>query len=224
MTKYTDQERVNIALNEYRYYRISEEVLINDTSKSIGYIADFKDKATALEKAEMKLALANKELETAKANVKKQEQVISNLKGQVKEAKEYLAKLQNAPLLLKQAQEKVIELEKELLAEQSKLDKEQKQLTKLKVEQSELKVVYQDLLVKYNDQVKEEKQKELEKQLEEQKKREQELRVKNLSNTLKEEQEQSKLPNTGIGTAETTLLGLLLSILTLGLYRRKQNN
>ena len=46
MTKYTDQERVNIALNEYRYYRIGEEVLINDTSKSIGYVADFKDKAT----------------------------------------------------------------------------------------------------------------------------------------------------------------------------------
>ena len=46
MTKYTDQERVNIALNEYRYYRIGEEVLINDTSKSIGYVADFNDKAT----------------------------------------------------------------------------------------------------------------------------------------------------------------------------------
>ena len=46
MTKYTDQERVNIALNEYRYYRIGEEVLINDTSKSIGYVSDFKDKST----------------------------------------------------------------------------------------------------------------------------------------------------------------------------------
>ena len=46
MTKYTDQERVNIALNEYRYYRIGEEVLINDTTKSIGYVSDFKDKAT----------------------------------------------------------------------------------------------------------------------------------------------------------------------------------
>ena len=46
MTKYTDQERVNIALNEYRYYRISEEVLTNDISKSIGYVADFNDKST----------------------------------------------------------------------------------------------------------------------------------------------------------------------------------
>ena len=46
MTKYKDQERVNMALNEYRYYRIGEEVLINDTSKSIGYVADFKDKST----------------------------------------------------------------------------------------------------------------------------------------------------------------------------------
>ena len=46
MTKYTDQERVNIALNEYRYYRIGEEVLINNTSKSIGYVSDFKDKST----------------------------------------------------------------------------------------------------------------------------------------------------------------------------------
>ncbi len=46
MTKYTDQDRVNIALNGYRYYRIGEEVLINDTSKSIGYVSDFKDKAT----------------------------------------------------------------------------------------------------------------------------------------------------------------------------------
>ena len=46
MTKYTDQERVNIALNEYRYYRIGEEVLINDTSKSIGYVSEFKNKVT----------------------------------------------------------------------------------------------------------------------------------------------------------------------------------
>ena len=46
MTKYKDQERVNIALNEYEYYKVGEEVLINDTSKSIGYISKFKDKST----------------------------------------------------------------------------------------------------------------------------------------------------------------------------------
>ena len=46
MTKYKDQERVNIALNEYEYYKVGEEVLINDTSKSIGYVSGFKDKAT----------------------------------------------------------------------------------------------------------------------------------------------------------------------------------
>lgn len=46
MTKYKDQERVNIALNEYEYYKVGEEVLINDTSKSIGYVSKFKDKST----------------------------------------------------------------------------------------------------------------------------------------------------------------------------------
>ena len=46
MTKYKDQERVNMALNEYKYYKVGEEVLINDTSKSIGYVSEFKNKVT----------------------------------------------------------------------------------------------------------------------------------------------------------------------------------
>ena len=48
MTKYKDQERVNIALNEYEYYNYEKgnPVLIGKGDLPIGYVADFKDKAT----------------------------------------------------------------------------------------------------------------------------------------------------------------------------------
>ena len=46
MKKYSDEERVEIAKREYYNYEKGNPVLIGKGNLSIGYVADFKDKAT----------------------------------------------------------------------------------------------------------------------------------------------------------------------------------
>ena len=46
MKKYNDEERVEIAKREYYKYEKGNPVLIGKGNLPIGYVADFKDKAT----------------------------------------------------------------------------------------------------------------------------------------------------------------------------------
>ena len=46
MKKYNDEERVEIAKREYYNYEKGNPVLIGKGNLPIGYVADFKDKAT----------------------------------------------------------------------------------------------------------------------------------------------------------------------------------
>ena len=45
MNKYSDFQRMNIAISEYNKYGINNSVMIDSITK-IGYVSKFKDKAT----------------------------------------------------------------------------------------------------------------------------------------------------------------------------------
>ena len=45
MNKYSDFQRMNIAISEYNKYGINDPVTIDNITK-IGYVTDFKDKVT----------------------------------------------------------------------------------------------------------------------------------------------------------------------------------
>jgi len=45
MNKYSDFQRMNIAISEYNKYGINDSVMIDSITK-IGYVSEFKDKAT----------------------------------------------------------------------------------------------------------------------------------------------------------------------------------
>ena len=43
---FTDEERVEIVKKEYEFYTERQPVILNKSKNIIGYVADFKDKAT----------------------------------------------------------------------------------------------------------------------------------------------------------------------------------
>ena len=46
MKKYNDEERVEIVKKEYEFYTERQPVILNKSKNIIGYVAEFKDKAT----------------------------------------------------------------------------------------------------------------------------------------------------------------------------------
>ena len=137
--------------------------------------------------------------------IKEQQQVIVNLENKLEETKVYLSKLKNAPALLEEVTKQQEVLEAKLLVEKTKLEQ-------LKVQEKELQDKYMLLLSEYN---KQQTSLELEKLSKE---------LKNKGNLENNNVLSSgSLAKTGEATTIlSSLLGVLLLILTLGMYRRKR--
>ncbi|MEZ7765370.1 SEC10/PgrA surface exclusion domain-containing protein [Gemella sp. 27098_8_92] len=143
------------------------------------------------------------DLKSKQQEIKDQQKVISNLENKLEETKVYLNKLQNAPVLLEEATKQQKVLEEKLLVEKTKLEQ-------LKVQEKELQAKYSLLLSEYNRQ---QTSLELEKLSKE-------LKTKgNLEND--NVLSVGTLAKTGI-TTSSSILGVLLLILTFGLYRRNR--
>jgi len=143
------------------------------------------------------------DIKVKQQEIKEQQQVVGNLENKLEETKVYLNKLQNAPALLEEATKQQEMLEAKLLVEKNKLEQ-------LKVQEKELQDKYTFLLSEYN---KQQKSLELEKLSKE---------LKNKGNLENNNVLSSgSLAKTGI-TTSSSILGVLLLILTLGMYRRKR--
>ncbi len=145
------------------------------------------------------------DIKVKQQEIKEQQQVIGNLENKLEETKVYLNKLQNAPALLEEATKQQEMLEAKLLVEKTKLEQ-------LKVQEKELQDKYTLLLSEYN---KQQTSLELEKLSKE---------LKNKGNLENNNVLSSgSLAKTGEATTIlSSLLGVLLLILTLGMYRRKR--
>ena len=145
------------------------------------------------------------DIKVKQQEIKEQQQVIGNLENKLEETKVYLNKLQNAPALLEEATKQQEMLEAKLLVEKTKLEQ-------LKVQEKELQDKYMLLLSEYN---KQQTSLELEKLSKE---------LKNKGNLENNNVLSSgSLAKTGEATTIlSSLLGALLLILTLGMYRRKR--
>ena len=143
------------------------------------------------------------DLKSKQQEIKDQQKVISNLENKLEETKVYLNKLKNAPVLLEEAEVTQKALEEKLLVEKTKLEQ-------LKVQEKELQAKYSLLLSEYN---KQQTSLELEKLSKE-------LKIKgNLEND--NILSTGTLAKTGI-TTSSSILGVLLLILTFGLYKRNR--
>ena len=143
------------------------------------------------------------DLKSKQQEIKDQQKAISNLENKLEETKVYLNKLKNAPVLLEEVTKQQKALEDKLLVEKRKLEQ-------LKVQEKELQAKYSLLLSEYN---KQQTSLELEKLSKE-------LKIKgNLEND--NVLSTGTLAKTGI-TTSSSILGVLLLILTFGLYRRNR--
>ena len=201
---------------------IQEQAQLNYDNLS----ADIKVKQQAVESAEKELKEIKKQqqekqvvydnvvfdfnrleadIKVKQQEIKEQQQVIGILENKLEETKVYLNKLQNAPALLEEATKQQEMLEAKLLVEKTKLEQ-------LKVQEKELQDKYTLLLSEYN---KQQTSLELEKLSKE---------LKNKGNLENNNVLSSgSLAKTGEATTIlSSLLGILLLILTLGIYRRKR--
>lgn len=145
------------------------------------------------------------DIKVKQQEIKEQQQVIVNLENKLEETKVYLSKLKNAPALLEEVTKQQEVLEAKLLVEKTKLEQ-------LKVQEKELQDKYTLLLSEYN---KQQTSLELEKLSKE---------LKNKGNLENNNVLSSgSLAKTGEATTIlSSLLGVLLLILTLGMYRKKR--
>jgi len=143
------------------------------------------------------------DLKSKQQEIKDQQKAISNLENKLEETKVYLNKLKNAPVLLEEATKQQKALEDKLLVEKIKLEQ-------LKVQEKELQAKYSLLLSEYNKQQTSLELEKLSKEL----KTKGNLENDNVLST-------GTLAKTGI-TTSSSILGVLLLILTFGLYRRNR--
>ena len=143
------------------------------------------------------------DLKSKQQEIKDQQKAISNLKNKLEETKDYLNKLKNAPVLLEEVTKQQKALEDRLLVEKRKLEQ-------LKVQEKELQAKYSLLLSEYNKQQTSLELEKLSKEL----KTKGNLENDNVLST-------GTLAKTGI-TTSSSILGVLLLILTFGLYRRNR--
>ena len=143
------------------------------------------------------------DLKSKQQEIKDQQKAISNLENKLEETKVYLNKLKNAPVLLEEATKQQKVLEEKLLVEKAKLEQ-------LKVQEKELQAKYSLLLSEYNKQQTSLELEKLSKEL----KTKGNLENNNVLST-------GTLAKTGI-TTSSSILGVLLLILTFGLYRRNR--
>ena len=145
------------------------------------------------------------DLKSKQQEIKDQQKAISNLENKLEETKVYLNKLKNVPVLLEEVTKQQKALEDKLLVEKRKLEQ-------LKVQEKQLQDKYTLLLSEYN---KQQTSLELEKLSKE-------LKTKgNLEND--NVLSSGSLAKTGEATTIlSSLLGILLLILTLGMYSRKR--
>ncbi len=145
------------------------------------------------------------DIKVKQQEIKEQQQVIGNLENKLEETKVYLNKLQNAPALLEEVIKQQELLEAKLLVEKTKLEQ-------LKVQEKELQDKYTLLLSEYNKQQTSLELEKLAKEL----KNKGNLENNNVLST-------GSLAKTGEATTIlSSLLGMLLLILTLGMYKRKR--
>ena len=143
------------------------------------------------------------DLKSKQQEIKDQQKAISNLENKLEETKVYLNKLKNAPVLLEEVIKQQKVLEEKLLVEKTKLEQ-------LKVQEKELQAKYSLLLSEYNRQQTSLELEKLSKEL----KTKGNLENDNVLST-------GTLAKTGI-TTSSSILGVLLLILTFGLYRRNR--
>ena len=143
------------------------------------------------------------DLKSKQQEIKDQQKTISNLENKLEETKVYLNKLKNAPVLLEEVTKQQKALEDKLLVEKRKLEQ-------LKVQEKELQAKYSLLLSEYNKQQTSLELEKLSKEL----KTKGNLENDNVLST-------GTLAKTGI-TTSSSILGVLLLILTFGLYRRNR--
>ena len=143
------------------------------------------------------------DLKSKQQEIKDQQKAISNLENKLEETKVYLNKLKNAPVLLEEVTKQQKALEDKLLVEKRKLEQ-------LKVQEKELQAKYSLLLSEYNKQQTSLELEKLSKEL----KTKGNLENDNVLST-------GTLAKTGI-TTSSSILGVLLLILTFGLYRRNR--
>ena len=143
------------------------------------------------------------DLKSKQQEIKDQQKAISNLENKLEETKVYLNKLKNAPVLLEEVIKQQKVLEEKLLVEKTKLEQ-------LKVQEKELQAKYSLLLSEYNRQQTSLELEKLSKEL----KAKGNLENDNVLST-------GTLAKTGI-TTSSSILGVLLLILTFGLYRRNR--
>ena len=143
------------------------------------------------------------DLKSKQQEIKDQQKAISNLENKLEETKVYLNKLKNAPVLLEEATKQQKALEDKLLVEKIKLEQ-------LKVQEKELQAKHSLLLSVYNKQQTSLELEKLSKEL----KAKGNLENDNVLST-------GTLAKTGI-TTSSSILGVLLLILTFGLYRRNR--
>ena len=143
------------------------------------------------------------DLKSKQQEIKDQQKAISNLENKLEETKDYLNKLKNAPVLLEEVTKQQKALEDKLLVEKRKLEQ-------LKVQEKELQAKYSLLLSEYNKQQTSLELEKLSKEL----KTKGNLENDNVLST-------GTLAKTGI-TTSSSILGVLLLILTFGLYRRNR--
>ena len=145
------------------------------------------------------------DIKVKQQEIKEQQQVIVNLENKLEETKVYLSKLKNAPALLEEVTKQQEVLEAKLLVEKTKLEQ-------LKVQEKELQDKYTLLLSEYN---KQQTSLELEKLSKE---------LKNKGNLENNNVLSSgSLAKTGESTTIlSSLFGMLLLVLTLGMYKRKR--
>ena len=172
-------------------------------------------KQTNYNNSSVKLLSLENELKTKQAEIKDQQKVISTAQEKVEEIKTYLEKLQNAPALLEEAKKQVELLEKKLKSEQAVLKSVQEKLAELKLQEQDLQEKYNKLSTEYNKQQKALEAERLSKELRKQSNQNKDGLVNN--NVLGDK----LLPKTGLETS-SSLLGIILMILTLGLYRKKR--
>ena len=143
------------------------------------------------------------DLKSKQQEIEDQQKAISNLENKLEETKVYLNKLKNAPVLLEEATKQQKVLEEKSSVEKAKLEQ-------LKVQEKELQAKYSLLLSEYNKQQTSLELEKLSKEL----KTKGNLENDNVLST-------GTLAKTGI-TTSSSILGVLLLILTFGLYRRNR--
>lgn len=157
------------------------------------------------------LSNATKEVETSKTKVEKLTEELEQAKASDKARQDEITRLSSE----KERATKDLEASTKVLAEKTiKADETKQALDNAK---TNLDKVYQELLAKYKKQVEQDVI-----ELEKFKKEKTDENITKLSNDLIKTEARNKLPNTGEATTEVGLLGILLTILSLGLYRRKQ--